>query len=42
MLLFFSFFADVWIEEHVFLLIGATILLTQWRPTAATVPAQAR
>jgi O-antigen ligase len=31
LLLFFSFFADVWIEEHVFLLIGATMLLDHWR-----------
>ena len=35
LLLFFSFFADVWIEEHIFLLIGSTILLDQWRRTAA-------
>ena len=42
LLLFFSFFADVWIEEHVFLLVGATILMTQWRPTSAAVPVPAR
>ena len=42
LLLFFSFFADVWIEEHVFLLVGATILMTQWRPTTAAAPARAR
>jgi hypothetical protein len=28
--LFFSFFADVWIEEHIFLLAAATILLGRW------------
>ena len=42
LLLFFSFFADVWIEEHIFLLIGSTILLTQWRPTTAAVPQRSR
>jgi len=42
LLLFFSFFADVWIEEHIFLLIGSTILLTQWQPTTAAVPVRAR
>ena len=41
LLLFFSFFADVWIEEHVFLLIGATILLEYWRPTLTPAPAPA-
>ncbi len=39
LLLFFSFFADVWIEEHVFLLVGSTILLEHWRPTA-TAPSR--
>ena len=41
MLLFFSLFADVWLEEHVFLLVGATILLDRWRPaTPAAEPAR--
>lgn len=31
LLLFFSFFADVWIEEHVFLLVASAILLDRWR-----------
>jgi O-antigen ligase len=35
LLLFFSFFADAWIEEHVFLLVGATILLDHWRKAPA-------
>jgi hypothetical protein len=29
--LFFSFFADVWLEEHVFLFVAAAILLERWR-----------
>jgi len=41
LLLFFSFFADVWIEEHVFLLVGATILLDHWRKQPAAAPAVA-
>jgi len=41
LLLFFSFFADVWIEEHVFLLVGATILLDFWRKTSTPAPAPA-
>jgi O-antigen ligase len=41
--LFFSFFADVWIEEHIFLLVAATILLDRWRATpGAAVPVLAR
>ena len=39
LLLFFSCFADVWLEEHIFLLAGSAILLDRWRlmpPTAAT------
>jgi len=30
LLLFFSFFADVWLEVHVFLLVAATVLLDHW------------
>jgi O-antigen ligase len=42
LLLFFSFFADVWIEEHVFLLVGSTILLEYWcTHPPATAPAVA-
>lgn len=29
--LFFSFFADVWLEEHVFLFVASAILLERWR-----------
>jgi hypothetical protein len=39
--LFFSMFADVWIEEHIFLLVGATMLMERWLthpPAAAVVP----
>jgi hypothetical protein len=39
--LFFSTFADVWIEEHLFLLVGATMLMERWLthpPAAAAVP----
>ena len=39
LLMFFSFFADVWIEEHVFLLVGATILLEYWQRNPAPAPA---
>jgi O-antigen ligase len=35
--LFFSMFADVWIEEHVFLMVGATILLERWLQADAAV-----
>ncbi len=43
LLLFFSFFADVWLEEHIFLLVGSAILLDRWRrdPVRAVVPAVA-
>ena len=41
LLLFFSAFADVWIEEHVFLLVSSTILLDHWRP-AIPAPAGTR
>ena len=41
LVLFFSFFADVWIEEHVFLLIGATILMDYWLKQPAVAPAAA-
>ena len=39
--MFFSAFADVWLEEHIFMLTGATILLERWLKTgaAAAVPA---
>jgi O-antigen ligase len=36
LLLFFSLFADVWIEEHVFLLVASTMLLERWRPKLPT------
>jgi hypothetical protein len=43
--LFFSLFADVWIEEHVFLLSASAILLERWRREHQTgerlVPAHA-
>ncbi len=38
LVLFFSFFADVWLEVHVFLMIAATILMERWlvaRPAEA-------
>lgn len=41
LLLFFSFFADVWIEEHLFLLIGATMLMDHWRRAPVPSPATA-
>ena len=39
--MFFSAFADVWLEEHIFMLTAATILLERWLKTgaAAAVPA---
>jgi O-antigen ligase len=43
LLLFFSFFADVWIEEHIFILVSSTILLDHWRPALpAAAAARAR
>jgi O-antigen ligase len=33
LLLFFSLFADVWLEEHIFLLAASAILLERWRRT---------
>jgi len=39
--LFFSFFADVWLEEHVFLFVAAAILLERWRRDGATATAGA-
>jgi O-antigen ligase len=44
LLLFFSMFADVWLEEHIFLLAAAAILLDRWRVTevaAAPTPTPA-
>jgi O-antigen ligase len=31
LVLFYSFFADIWLEVHIFLLIAAAILLKRWR-----------
>lgn len=42
LLLFFSFFADVWIEEHLFLLASATMLLERWRDAPAAAGAADR
>jgi hypothetical protein len=41
LLLFFSFFADTWIEEHVFLLVASAILLDRWQRLAAPASALA-
>jgi O-antigen ligase len=41
LLLFFSFFADVWLEEHVFLLVASAILLERWRRGGGTLPSPA-
>jgi hypothetical protein len=41
LLLFFSMFADVWLEEHIFLLSAAAILLDRWRLMPAPAPAPA-
>ena len=42
--LFYSFFADIWIEEHIFLIIAAVALLDRWRERppegALTAPTQ--
>jgi O-antigen ligase len=46
LVLFFSFFADVWLEVHLFLMIGGTILMERWlrvppadgKPTAQAMP----
>jgi O-antigen ligase len=29
--LFFSFFADIWLEEHIVLILAAVVLLDRWR-----------
>jgi O-antigen ligase len=37
---FFSFFADVWLEEHIFLIVAAVALLDRWskQPPDGQVP----
>ena len=41
LLMFFSFFADVWLEEHIFLLVASAVLLDRWRdlPSDEQAPA---